>query len=138
MDRPALNDPDVFPDTTVLSRTLGPAKAAWDTFMGMLQEHDPQLAAEWRYYNDGKSWLCKVVQGKTTICWVAVWDKYFSVAAYLNTKAEPLVRASSLERALKDSFLQSDKKLRAITVEVRKKADLEAVRELIGLKMKAK
>lgn len=138
MDRPGLNDPDVFPDTTVLSRMLGPAKAVWDTFMEMLQENDPQIAAEWRYYNDGKSWLCKVVQRKTTICWVAVWDKYFSVAAYLNTKAEPLVRASSLHRAVKDSFLQSDKKLRAITIEVRNKPDLEAVRELIGLKMKSK
>jgi hypothetical protein len=138
MDRPGLNDPEVFPDTTVLSRMLGPAKAVWDTFMEMLQENDPQIAAEWRYYSDGKSWLCKVVQRKTTICWVAVWDKYFSVAAYLNTKAEPLVRASSLPRAVKDSFLQSDKKLRAITIEVRKIPDLEAVRELIGLKMRSK
>jgi len=138
MDRPALNDPDVFPDTTVLSRALGPAKAVWDAFGDMLQKNDPQLNAEWRYYNDGKSWLCKVVQRKTTICWVAVWDKRFSVAAYLNTKAEPLVRASALHPAVKDSFLKSDKKLRAITIEVRKKADLEAVRELIGLKMKSK
>ncbi len=138
MDRPALNDADVFPDTTVLSRTLGPAKAAWDAFMDMLQENDPPIAAEWRYYNDGKSWLCKVVQRKATLCWVAVWDKYFSVAAYLNARAEPLVRASSLHPAVKDSFLQSDKKLRAITIEVRKIPDLEAVRELIGLKMQSK
>ena len=138
MDRPALNDPDVYPDTTVLSRTLGPAKAVWDTFMEVLQEHDPPLAAEWRYYHDGKSWLCKVVQRKTTVCWVAVWGKYFSAAAYLNTRAEPLVRASALHRTVKDSFLQSDKKLRAITIEVRRKADLEAVQELIGLKMKTK
>lgn len=138
MDRPGLTDPEVFPDTTVLSRMLGPAKAVWDTLMEMLQEIDPQIAAEWRYYNDGKSWLCKVMQRKTTICWVAVWDKCFSVAAYLNTKAEPLVRASSLPRAVKDSFLQSDKKLRAITIEVRKRPDLEAVRELIGLKMRSK
>jgi hypothetical protein len=39
---------------------------------------------------------------------------------------------------VKDSFLQSDKKLRAITIEVRKKPDLEAVREVIGLKMRSK
>lgn len=138
MDRPGLNDPDVFPDTAVLSRVLGPAKAAWDAFMDMLPTTAPQIVAEWRYYNDGKSWLCKVVQGKTTICWVAVWDKYFSVSAYLNTRAEPLVRASSLDRAVKDAFLQSAKKLRAITIEVRKRPDLDAVSELIGLKMKSK
>ena len=138
MDRPALNNPDEFPDNSILTRQLGPAKVAWDAFMALLKKDYPQIAAEWRYYNDGKSWLCKVTQKTKTICWVAVWDKYFSAAFYLNTKAESLVRASSLDKVYKDGFLNSDAKFRAISIEVRLKADLEAVRELLGIKLKLK
>lgn len=138
MDRPGLNDPAVFPDDAVLSRQLGAAKRAWDAFMEILKSDFPLVVSEWRYYNDGKSWLFKVTQKKQTLAWVAAWDKYFTVASYLNAKAEELVCASSLDKALKDGFLASDKKFRAIQVEVRKKSDLAAVRELLEIKLKVK
>lgn len=140
MDRPCLNNPNEFPDAAVLARYLGGAKSAWDAFMAMLKDDYPQIAAEWRYYNDGKSWLCKVTRKTATVCWVAVRDKFFTAAFYLNAKAEPLVRESSLAEALKDGFLHPDKesKFRAIRVEVRKKSDLHAIKELIEIKLKAK
>ncbi|MCX6556782.1 MAG: DUF3788 family protein [Candidatus Aminicenantes bacterium] len=138
MNHPALNDPDEFPDDTVLKRQLGVVKPAWDAFMELLEANDPLLAAGWRYYNDGKSWLCKVTHKKTTVCWVAVREKCFSAAFYLNAKAEPLVHVSSLGKSLKDGFFNSGEKLRAIRVEVRKKSDLEAVKELIGIKLQLK
>ena len=138
MDRPCLNDPNEIPDHAVLSRQLGPAMAAWSAFMELLRTEYPQISAEWRYYNDGKSWLCKVTRKAKTIGWIAVWDKYFTAAFYLNAKAEDMVRNSSLDSALKESFLHPNKisKFRAIRVEVRKKADLNAVKELIGIKEK--
>ncbi|TFG41006.1 MAG: DUF3788 family protein [Syntrophobacterales bacterium] len=138
MDRPGLNNPDEFPDDSILARQLGPAHAAWNAFTEMLKNDHPQAVAEWRYYHDGKSWLCKVTQKQKTLLWIAAWDKYFSVAAYLNAKAEDLVRASSLAGALKDSFLQSTGKFRSIRVEVRKQADLRAVKELLAIKLKLK
>jgi hypothetical protein len=138
MDHPLLSDPHEFPGDEVLSRHLGKAKLAWDGFMGLLKGDYPQLSAEWRYYNDGKSWLCKVTRKTTTICWVAVWDRYFTVGFYLNAKAEPLVRAGSLDSALKGSFLHATGKLRSIRVEVRARPALKAVRELIEIKLQAK
>ena len=138
MDRPVLNDPKEFPDDKVLARCLGPAKSAWDAFIKMLYSDYPLVAVEWRYYNDGKSWLCKVTRKTQTLAWVAAWEKYFSTAFYLNARAEALVRASSLDKALKDGFLNNDKKLRSIRVEVRKKTDLAAVRELLGIKLLSK
>ncbi len=138
MDRPCLNDPNEFPDDAVLSRQLGPAKKAWDAFITMLGNDFPQSSGEWRYYNDGKSWLFKVTQKKKTICWVAVWGTFFSAASYLSAKAEPLVRASALDNALKDGFLNDDNKFRAIRIDVRKKSDLQAVRELLGITLQIK
>jgi hypothetical protein len=138
MDRPGLNDPDEFPDERILARQLGPALGAWNAFTEMLKNDHPQAVAEWRYYQDGKSWLCKVTHKQKTLLWVAAWDKYFSVAAYLNAKAEDLVRASSLARDLKDPFLKSSGKFRSIRVEVRQPADLRAVEELLAIKLKLK
>ncbi len=136
MERPCLNDPKEFPDDAVLSRHLGPAKTTWDAFTAMLGKDFPQSSGEWRYYNDGKSWLFKVTQKKKTICWVAVWGAFFSAASYLSAKAEPLVRASALDNALKDGFLNDDKKFRAIRIDVRKKSDLKAVKEVLAIKLK--
>jgi hypothetical protein len=140
MDRPALNDPAVFPDDHVLSRQLGRAKTAWGAFLALLKGDVPQLSCERRYYNDGKSWLCKVTRQTTTVCWVSVWDKFFTVAFYLNTRAEDLVRNSSLAGALKQGFLHpvQTNKFRAIRVEVRKKSDLNAIQELLEIKLKVK
>jgi hypothetical protein len=138
MLRPALNDPSIFPDDAVLAAQLGLSKPAWDDFLLLLKDHAPQLSAEWRYYNDGKSWLCKVTRKATTVLWVAAWDKYFTVASYLNVRAEPFVIASSLSKALKDDFLNSAKKTRAIRVEVRKTAELDTVEELLAIKLKLK
>ncbi|PKP08994.1 MAG: hypothetical protein CVU09_13085 [Bacteroidetes bacterium HGW-Bacteroidetes-4] len=37
---------------------------------------------QWRYYNDGKAWLCKVSYKKKTVFWLSVWEAYFKVAFY--------------------------------------------------------
>jgi hypothetical protein len=140
MDRPALNDDAVFPDDVVLSRQLGKAKPAWDAFMAMLRQDYPQFSAEWRYYNDGKSWLCKVMRKDKTICWASVWDRYFRTTFYLSSRAEPLVRGSSLDCALKEGFvnLPAGAKFRHICVDVRFLSALKSVKELIEIKLQAK
>jgi len=140
MLRPSLNDPNEFPSDAVLCRQLGKAKPAWSAFQALLKDSYPKLACEWRYYNDGKSWLCKVTWQTTTICWVSVWDKFYTVAFYLNTRAEDLVRNSSLDNPIKQGFLHpvETNKSRAIRVEVRKKTDLDAVEELLEIKLKVK
>jgi hypothetical protein len=138
MDRPLLTDPDEFPGDEVLARQLGPAKPAWDAFMALLKTDYPQVAAEWRYYNDGKSWLCKVRRKDKTVCWVSVWHHFFKVAFYLNLRAEPLVCASSLDKDIKECYLRCGGKLRPVRVEVCYPSSLEAVRELIEIKLKAK
>lgn len=140
MERPCLNDPNEFPDEAVLARQLGPAKAAWDTFMELLKDDYPQIAAEWRYYHDGKSWLFKVTCKAKTVCWVSVWDKFFKAGFYFTAKAEDAIRQSALAAAIKENFLHSAWKgtLRPVTIEARKISDLKAIRELIGIKLKIK
>lgn len=140
MEHPSLKDPRQYPSAELLARLLGKAFPAWSAFQAMLRKSDPRLAGEWRFYNDGKSWLFKVTRQTTTACWVAMWDKHFTVAFYLNTRAEELIRNSSLGNDLKQGFLHpvEANKFRSIRVEVRKKSDLNAVEELLEIKLKVK
>jgi len=140
MLRPSLNDPDVFPSDSVLCKPLGRSKPAWDAFMLLLKNDYPQMSVDWRYYNDGKSWLCKVTFKAMTICWVSAWEGAFRVSFYFTAKAEAAISGSSLDEAIKYAFLHPKGKcsLRPISTEVRKAADLGAIKELIGIKLKAK
>jgi hypothetical protein len=140
MFRPALNDVNEFPDNKVLARQFGPAMPAWDAFMALLAAATPPMAAEWRYYNDGKSWLCKVTHKAKTICWASAWDKFFRVSFYFTAKAEAAISNSSLDEETKHAFLHPKGKcsLRPISTEVRKAKEMGAIRELIEIKLKAK
>jgi hypothetical protein len=136
MERPCLNDKEEHPSEEVLHRVLGRTKRTWDAFMAMVAEHHPSFSGEWRYYNDGKSWLYKLTNKKKTVCWVSVWPKAFKIAFYFPDKAEELVTAGKLEAPYVDQFIHGKKygKIRGIVVTLTKAADLDAVKTLIEIK----
>ena len=140
MDKPCLNNKDEYPDDEVLSRHLGGAKRAWDSFFAFIKEDHPSFATEWRYYNDGKSWLCKITQKKKTVCWVSVWDRLFKTTFYFPDRAEELIAASELDKEYVDQFVNGKKygKIRGVTVAIKKSADLKATKILIGIKGQVK
>ncbi|MBN2546677.1 MAG: DUF3788 family protein [Spirochaetes bacterium] len=140
MEKPCLNDKNKYPDDTVLTQYLENSLNAWNSFMELLKNDFPQISTEWRYYNDGKSWLFKVTEKKKTICWVSVWSGYFKTSFYFNNKAEDAIKTSSLEDNIKDQYLNKDKnkKLRSIVIEVKTGSDLNTVKELIEIKSRVK
>ncbi len=140
MEKPCLNDKNEYPDDSVLERYLGKIKPVWDEFTALLGREYPNVAGEWRYYNDGKSWLCKVTQKKGTICWVSVWDGLFKTTFYYGDKASDLIAAIALDDTYKTQFTDGQHygKIRGITVDVKTSADLDAVRQLITVKLKVK
>jgi len=135
-----LNDPDVFPSDSVLSRPLGRSKPAWDAFMTLLKKDYPQMSVDWRYYTDGRTWLCKVTRKADTVFWMSAWDKFFKISFYFTAEAEAAISASTMDPGLKYSFLHPKGRcsLRPVTIEVRNKSDLQPIGELIGIKLKLK
>lgn len=136
MEKPSLNNQDEFPDDGVLSRHLGNAKPAWDAFIDLLKEYDPPITGEWRFYKDGHNWLFKVTRKKKTVCWVSVWEKLFKTTLYFSDKFEELILNSKLNKKLIDQFVNGKRygKIRGITVELKKPADLKQTRLLIEIK----
>ena len=140
MDAMVLTDPKTFPTEEIVAENLGKKFALWQTFFEEIHANQPDLATEWRYYNDGKSWLMKITRKKKTVVWLTVCAGMFRITAYVTEKARAAVTASALSDACKEQFLTGKRfgKLAAITVTFKKKADLKDARALIALKLAMK
>jgi len=79
-----LTDQNVYPDDDVLQSVLG---KSYDAYCDMLMLFDANdIFYEWRYYKDGKSWLCKVQKKKRTIIWISVCKGYLKATIYFPEK----------------------------------------------------
>jgi hypothetical protein len=119
---------------------LGEVKIVWDSFNAFLKEDYPALSTEWRYYNDGKSWLCKIIKKKKTVCWVSVYENMFKTTFYFPIRAEEFISGSDLKKQYIDQFITGKAygKIKGITVDINKPEDLETTKTLIELKEKFK
>ena len=129
-----------YPDDEVLKYHLGTTKKTWDIFINFLKENYPLFSTEWRYYNDGKSWLFKITKKKKTICWVSVFNNRFKTTFYFTDKVVDLLKESKLKEEYISQFINGKKygKIKGITVEVKDPTDLEMTKILIEIKEKIK
>ena len=136
MDAPVLGDRNRFPTDEVISAHLGRRRALWEALFAFIRAEHPDCTAEWRYYNDGKSWLLNLSRKKKTVFWLSVIRGSFRITAYFTDKAKDAVRASALSAELKEPFLKAlpAGKLRGITITFRKKRDVEDAKVLVALK----
>jgi hypothetical protein len=104
MDSILLRDPEVFPSEEVLSSALAGAYPAWEALSDMITGISNGLQPEWRYYNDGKAWLCKVVHKKKTVFWVSVWEGYFTTALYISERHCPGIYDLEIDESIKNDL----------------------------------
>ena len=79
-----LNDPSVYPDEPTLMRILGPSYGAYSELLQLYKKNG--LEHQWRYYGDGKAWLCKVFSKRRTVVWMSAWKDYIQATIYLPEK----------------------------------------------------
>lgn len=80
----ALKESDIFPDTKLLQEVLGEAYTTYEAVLQLFA--DKSMLAEWRYYQDGKAWLCKVQLKKRTIVWMSAWHGSLQATIYIPAK----------------------------------------------------
>ena len=85
MESKILTDPMVEPKDSVLESALGKKYGLFTEFVNKINERN--CVTEWHYYNDGKSWLCKILNKKKNHCWLSVWDTGFKLTFYFTEKA---------------------------------------------------
>lgn len=79
-----LSDKSVYPDATVLKDVLGKSYRSYCALLELFDRNG--MLYEWRYYTDGKAWLCKVQKKKRTIVWMSAWRGYMKATIYIPEK----------------------------------------------------
>jgi hypothetical protein len=139
MQIPILKDPDQYPTEEIIFSSIGKCKPLWDSLFGYIHSQHPGFAEEWRYYNDGKTWLFKLTYKSRTIFWLSIIKNGFRTTFYFPAKAEELISTSNISDELKQEFIdQRENKIRGITIVYKNKKDVEFAKDLISLKLTIK
>lgn len=107
METILLKDKDIIPTDEVLKEVMGANFRIFDEIRSTLINAPFDLTFPWNYYNDGKTWFCKVSHKKKTIFWLSVWDKYFKTSFYFTEKTAPGVFDLDIAENIKNEFKES-------------------------------
>lgn len=135
----ALSDSSVEPTDDLIFSLIGERKIFWQKILNRISEEYENITWSWRYYNDGKQWLFKLVQKKKTIFWGAILASgAFRITFYFGDKAEPIINGSSLPQNIKDGFRAAKKygSIRPVTMLVNSEEDVNTVLSLAEIKNK--
>lgn len=140
MEQQILWDKNQYPSDEVIFSHIGKSKQLWISFFDYIHSNHPDFTEEWRYYNDGKSWLMKVQRKAQTVFWLSLFEKTFRISFYYTDRAEKTILDSDISEELKNVFTngKSYGKLRGMTIIFKKKKDIEYAKTLIGIKLSVK
>jgi hypothetical protein len=140
MNQIILSDKNQFPTEEIIFSHIGKSKAIWESVFNYIHDNHPDFIEQWRYYNDGKSWLMKMTRKTNTILWLSIIPESFIITFYFGDKAEPAIMKSIISDKLKSQFKDGKKygKIRGLTLIMNNKRNVEFVKELISIKLKIK
>ena len=140
MEKPLLNDSEIFPDNEILLATLKQSYKAFEMLIATIAKPDYALIPEWRYYNDGKAWLCKVCFKKKTIFWLSAWDGHFKTGFYFTERFVSGIMDLDIGQDIKDKFSSSKPfgKLKPLAISVFREDQIKDVLTVADFKKNSK
>lgn len=138
MDTIVLTDKNQKPTDDLIFSIVGKQQAFWEMLVQRVKSSYPEALEQWNYYNDGKSWLFRMIRKKKTLFWIGVFSDYFRITFYFGDKAEPLILQSKIPEAMKNDFIQGKRygKIRAVTLRPEKEEDIDTAMELLAIRVK--
>lgn len=101
-----LTDPDQLPSNelfeAILSKQLLQTYLQIENIISALG-----LNTEWRYYHDGKAWLCKITNKKKTIAWLSLRSDCIKTSFYFTEKTREGVMLLDIGNDIKTFFAQA-------------------------------
>ncbi|HRI47322.1 MAG TPA: DUF3788 family protein [Ignavibacteriaceae bacterium] len=97
-----LRDENQYPSDDTLREILNESFQSYKKLLELYAAYD--LNYEWRYYHDGKAWLCKVQKKKKTIVWMSAWKGYMQAALYFAEKYINQVYDLDISEEMKENF----------------------------------
>ncbi|MCL2129303.1 MAG: DUF3788 domain-containing protein [Treponema sp.] len=135
MENQILKNPMIKPDNNVLEKVLEKNYHLYKEFIEKIIEK--KLIPEWNYYNDGKSWLCKILNKKKNLCWLSVWNTEFKLTFYFTEKTMAGVNELEISEEIKKNAQEIKKvgKLIPIIVLIKTKKAMNDGIKLLEYKM---
>jgi ABC-type uncharacterized transport system YnjBCD substrate-binding protein len=139
-EKPVLSDPQTPPTDAFLENFLGHRISWWNSIMEDTMKGYPDVIPVWRFYNDGKQWLFRLMQKKNTIFWLSLVDNTFRITFYFPDRVEPLLEKCDVPESMKVDFMNSQHygKIRGMTVRMDTEKDVDIVKKLIAVKLQLK
>jgi hypothetical protein len=133
-----LGDETIYPDEEGLKVVLGNSYPAYCDLIKLFD--DNKLTHEWRYYHDGKAWLCKVQKKKKTIVWMSAWKGFMQATIYVPEKFTEGIYRLNISETRKVEIRQTRKvgKSTPCIFEVRNSAVLEDFNQVMQFKIALK
>ena len=133
-----LRDENTFPDEQVLKSVLGDGYAAYCELIKLFDDNG--MTHEWRFYRDGKAWLCKVQKKKRTIVWMSAWKDFMKATIYVHDKDMEGVYNLDISEEHKERFraLKKMGKSTACIFEIRSTGVLEDFAKVMQYKIATK
>ena len=135
-----LTDKDIYPSDDVIFSIIGDKKAYWQHIINYMSANYKDSSGEWRFYNDGKRWLFKMVNKKKTVFWSSLISGTFRITFYLGNKAESIIENSDLSQNVKEEFKNAKKYglIRPVSFIIKDSEDVDNVLKMIDLKTRIK
>jgi hypothetical protein len=137
MEEILLRDSSIYPTKEVLENALGEdIYKVFNEFIEIITDTDLGLILEWRYYNDGKSWLCKVCYKKKTVFWLSIWEMHFKLGFYFTEKNCSGVNELNIDERIKEEFSQSKNigKLIPLVIKMNRIEQIDDAKKIIEYK----
>lgn len=133
-----LKDESIYPNEGVLKEILG---ESYNAYLELLKLYDDnEMNCEWRYYKDGKAWLCKVQRKKKTIVWMSAWKGYMQATIYLPERLMDKIYSLNIKKEIKEKIKNTKNvgKSKPCIFEIRDNDVLKDLNEVMQFKIKAK
>lgn len=135
-----LREAEIEPTEKVLENFLG--KDVLIVYRELLKivTNEFDLEHEWRFYKDGKAWLCKVVHKKKTIFWLSIWEKFIKTSFYFTEKTRSGIFDLPISGKIKEKFdnVESVGKLVPLIFDIEQREQLNDFREIVKYKKSLK
>lgn len=94
------------------------------------------LDPQWRFYKDGKAWLCKIVEKKKTIFWLSIWQNSLKASFYFTDKTRKGVMELEIDSKIKKEFGKTETKgkLIALILDIEREEQLKDLEAIIAYK----
>lgn len=136
-DNYILNDPMTPPTEELISEILGEKYAWLKQIIDHVSQKNSQTEGQWKFYNDVKQWLFRMMKKKDTIFWMALLPGNARITFYFPGSAEHLITSSNLPDKIIDMYLSTmNKKFHPISLTLDQIDNISIICELADLKMK--